>query len=91
MRKHGAFATPSGSLSVRWSLAFEDGRPSLTIDWREQGVAVAGSGGHAHRGFGLDLIERALPYQLGATTSMTFAPDGIACRMQLPFAAADAI
>jgi hypothetical protein len=35
----------------------------------------------------LHLIERALPYQLGATTSIEFTADGMVCRMELPIAA----
>jgi len=85
--KHGAFSTPSGRLKIRWSIAFDDEKPVLTIDWRECGVAMTGSDRHVHRGFGLELIERALPYQLGATTQMTFTRDGVACRMTLPLAA----
>jgi two-component sensor histidine kinase len=60
----------------------------LMLVWRESGVAMKeDSGRPMRRGFGLHLIERALPYQLGATTSMEFTPGGMVCRMELPLAA----
>jgi PAS domain S-box-containing protein len=86
--KHGAFASPAGRLSVSWSLQTEAEGPFLTLVWRESGVAMKeDSGRPMRRGFGLHLIERALPYQLGATTSMEFTPGGMVCRMELPLAA----
>jgi PAS domain S-box-containing protein len=86
--KHGAFASPAGSLSVSWSLRTESEGPFLTLVWRESGAAMKQDSGRAmRRGFGLHLIERALPYQLGATTSIEFTPDGMLCRMELPIAA----
>jgi PAS domain S-box-containing protein len=86
--KHGAFASPAGSLSVSWSLRTESEGPFLTLIWRESGVAMKeDSGRPMRRGFGLHLIERALPYQLGATTSIEFTADGMVCRMELPIAA----
>jgi two-component sensor histidine kinase len=30
-------------------------------------------------GYGRELIERALPYQLGAETELQFEPDGVRC------------
>jgi PAS domain S-box-containing protein len=85
--KHGAFANPAGSLLVSWSLRTESEGPFLTLVWRESGAAMKKDSGRAmRRGFGLHLIERALPYQLGATTSIEFTPDGMLCRMELPIA-----
>jgi len=40
---------------------------------------------HPHRrGFGSELIEQGLPYQLSATTALEFAPGGIRCVINLP-------
>ena len=33
-------------------------------------------------GYGRELIERALPYQLKAKTALLFEPDGVRCRIQ---------
>jgi two-component sensor histidine kinase len=35
--------------------------------------------GEARRGYGRQLIERALPYQLGAHTRLDFLSDGVHC------------
>jgi hypothetical protein len=35
----------------------------------------------ARRGYGTELIERALPYQLKATTKLEFASDGVRCEI----------
>jgi PAS domain S-box-containing protein len=90
--KHGAFARPAGSLSVSWSLQTETETSFLTLVWRESGVAMKeDSDRPMRRGFGLHLIERALPYQLSATTSIEFTPDGLVCRMVLPLGAARSV
>jgi two-component sensor histidine kinase len=36
------------------------------------------------RGFGLDLIEQRLPYELKAETWLEFRPDGLHCAIELP-------
>jgi len=81
--KHGAFATSSGRLAIRWSV---DGgaRPALTLEWRESGGAMPDQMKPVRRGFGLNLIERGLPYQLGATTKVIFSSDGVVCNLALP-------
>jgi two-component sensor histidine kinase len=38
----------------------------------------------ARRGYGSELIERALPYQLKAKTKLEFGPDGVRCRIAAP-------
>jgi two-component sensor histidine kinase len=38
----------------------------------------------ARKGFGSELIERALPYQLGAETKLEFGPDGVRCEIVVP-------
>ncbi len=85
--KYGALGQPEGRLAISWRLeaSGEDERPWLHVDWLESGVAMppidaAPQGG----GSGRMLIERALPYQLGAKTTYVMAPDGIHCSISLP-------
>ena len=61
----------------------DDGRRRLVIDWHESGVAMGGEP-PARRGYGTELITRALPYQLHAETALEFTPDGVRCRVVLP-------
>ncbi|MGH1574161.1 PAS domain-containing sensor histidine kinase [Methylobacterium sp. P31] len=85
--KHGAFAQPEGRLSVRWHVApaDPDGRPWLHVDWIESGVPMPAADAAARQsGSGRELIERALPYQLGARTHYVMTADGIRCTIALP-------
>lgn len=88
--KYGALGQPQGHLVVSWVLIRDapDNKPWLHIDWRESGVAMppadacAGGGGQ-----GRALIERALPYQLGAKTTYLLGPDGVHCTITVPISA----
>lgn len=93
--KYGALSRPEGQLDVTWSLVDgNDGERRLRVDWRESGVAVStpapegGSGGKLtaprRRGYGRELIERALPYQLKAETAYELTPQGVRCTITLP-------
>ena len=87
--KYGALADEHGHLTVRWSVtSTRDGAaPRLAVDWRETGVtmspASARSGGG---GYGRELIERALPYQLSAETNYALTDDGVHCTIDVPIA-----
>ncbi len=76
-----------GRLSVEWSLSGSAERPELHLRWIETGVPLVAPTPRA-RGFGQQLIEEALPYQLGATTSFTLKPGGLECTIRLPLAGA---
>lgn len=83
--KHGALASRRGRLAVSWKVAATDDERRLHVDWRETGVAMEGRGDrNAKGGYGRELIERALPYQLDARTSFTFASDGLHCTIDMP-------
>ena len=85
--KHGALATPQGSLDVAWRIVGppSSGEPErLTLTWSEYGVAIQHGTVSTRRGFGRELIEVAFPYELGATTCLEFAADGVRCRIELP-------
>jgi two-component sensor histidine kinase len=84
--KYGAFSQPTGQLDISWRLerSPDDGRPWLQVDWRERGVILPVSDGTSRRGSGRELIERALPYQLGAQTTYVMEQDGVHCTIALP-------
>lgn len=81
--KYGALRGRGGKLSVVWDVARDaDGVRWLTVDWRESGVALPPVEARTRPGgYGRQLIERALPYQLGAKTSYAFTDDGVHCRI----------
>lgn len=84
--KHGAFAQPQASLEIRWSVDCVEPEtgPWLHMDWRERGVVMPADRGARESGSGRELIERALPYQLGARTTYVLRPDGVHCTIALP-------
>lgn len=85
--KYGALAHPGGRLVVRWRVRETPPEPPhLLVDWRETGVLDMPLPDEPARsgGYGRQLIERALPYQLGARTDYRFEPDGVHCLIELP-------
>ncbi|MFC0010110.1 HWE histidine kinase domain-containing protein [Devosia nitrariae] len=83
--KHGALGQPGGSVRVFWVHA----KRTLVVNWREycpQGLAEPAP---SRRGYGRELIERALPYDLGADIFYEFDKSGLSCRMTIPIGADD--
>lgn len=81
--RHGSLSRPEGVLRVFWS---PEGAPEprqLAIDWRESGGPAVEA--PARRGFGLVVIEQQLRHELGATTALHFDPEGLRCRIVLPW------
>lgn len=81
--KYGALKARDGKLSVLWDVErADDGILWLNVDWRESGVTLPPVSARTRPGgYGRQLIERALPYQLGAKTSYAFTDDGVHCRI----------
>ena len=84
--KYGALGQPGARLSIVWTVEpGADGDPWLHVDWHESGVTMPDSdAAPLGSGEGRELIERALPYQLGARTSFTLGNDGVRCRIAIP-------
>jgi two-component system, chemotaxis family, CheB/CheR fusion protein len=85
-RKYGALAHDDGELAIGWSAGKAgSGYSFLRIDWEETGFVPflkeqpVGTGG-----YGRKLIERALPYSLGARTSYQLDSKGVRCSIELP-------
>ncbi|RHW18195.1 GAF domain-containing protein [Sphingomonas gilva] len=83
--KYGALSQPSGRLSVKWSVTSDDS-PRLMFDWRESGVRMPAGDTPPRHGYGRELIEHALPYQLEAETQFEFTGDGVHCAVVIPLA-----
>jgi PAS domain S-box-containing protein len=92
--KYGALYWPEGRLEITWTLVDgSDGERWLKVVWRESGVTtvppgLAGSettpAAPRRRGFGRELIEKALPYQLAAKTDYELTPTGVQCTITIP-------
>ncbi len=78
--KYGSFSRSAGTVNLSWSLDRSNGpQPLLTVTWRENGGP--GIMDQKTRGFGSELIERAIP---NATVRRDFARDGIVCTIEVP-------
>jgi two-component sensor histidine kinase len=58
----------------------------VTLEWRESGVEIPQSEQPRRKGYGMELIKRALPYQLNAKTDLVFGEDGVRCLIAVPVA-----
>ncbi len=87
--KYGALSLPSGRLRIQWRLypigLADPLQQRLMLEWQESGVPVTDLDPGRH-GFGRELLETGLPYELGASTSLNFRPGGIRWAMQLAIA-----
>jgi two-component sensor histidine kinase/CheY-like chemotaxis protein len=83
--KHGALSVPSGRVEVKWWRFERAGIGWLGLDWIESnGPALPQDAPGRHRGFGSELIEELIPYELGGIGRLTLAPGGARCRLELP-------
>lgn len=82
--KYGALSDAGGRLEVAWCIdGHGEGRgPALHVTWHERGVRV--EPGRTADGYGRELIERALPYQLKAQTTYELRRDGVLCTIEVP-------
>ncbi len=80
--KYGALSDIAGVLTVKWRLAYEEGRSMLHIEWAESnGPPVAEP---KREGFGTRLLNKALPAQAGAQVTLNFAPGGLRADISMP-------
>lgn len=82
--KHGALAGRNGgNIAIKWKLNGKRGNGHLDFEWVEH----SGNGAiarPARHGFGMELLTRILPYDLGAKTKVEFMESGLRFAMALP-------
>jgi two-component system CheB/CheR fusion protein len=82
---HGVLGEPTGELDVSWDHEDGGGQKRLRLLWAERGVAK-----QRHpptlKGFGLELLERTLPYELDACTRIEWPQQGVQIEILLPSA-----
>lgn len=81
--KYGALFEPAGKLSITWRVLSTSRGKRLSLTWKENGVRALDTN-PARSGFGRELIERGLPYELGAETSLEFARGGVQATLEVP-------
>jgi len=81
--KHGALADGNGGrIDIKWRLDSKNGG-DLLFDWLENG-RNGGLEQPARHGFGMELLTRFLPYDLGAKTNVDFKGSGLHFKLSLP-------
>ena len=87
--KYGAFSVPGGRVGVDWTVAHgrwpedsQDAEPIVTMTWVESGGPPVAA--PTRKGFGSRLIERGFSGAVGGETQMTYAREGVTCRIRAP-------
>lgn len=84
--KYGALSNDRGELWVSWdTYTAQAGEQWVSLTWLEEGISPVGEEQDAvRRGYGRELIERALPYALKARTSYELGETELRCSIDLP-------
>jgi PAS domain S-box-containing protein len=83
--KYGALSKRAGRVEVTWSVASGKEAPVLSLAWDETGGPRVEKSGR--RGFGTQLIERVMTYELQASVEREFRPEGVRCVIEFPLTA----
>ncbi len=81
--KFGALAATEGHIWITWQRRPGNGVDRLALEWRETTGTVL-EPGTGWRGFGTEVLEKTLPYQLDATVERVDDPSGLCWRIELP-------
>ncbi|WP_313902369.1 sensor histidine kinase [Methylobacterium sp. E-005] len=82
--EHGVFGLAEGRVAVGWLVAGDGAsQPSdLTLVWKESGGRNIAP--PTRRGFGMQVLNDMLRYELNAHVDIAFEPDGLRCAVRLP-------
>ena len=85
--KYGALSSDAGHIDVTWSVVDKRDGSWLSFDWTERGGPACPSADRAaprRRGFGSELIEGLLPYELGGESRVEIGAGGAHCHIEFP-------
>jgi two-component sensor histidine kinase len=80
--KYGALSLPKGNVDVSWRVDEAANPPQLVLDWRERGGPRVGP--PQRKGFGAELLEKTLAFELKGKTMLNFDPSGLQCTIAIP-------
>ncbi len=81
--KYGSLSNDVGTVLITWDTEVRPTEKRLVLSWREKGGPVVVP--PTHRGFGSQVIERGLAYELGGEVRLDYLPEGLTCTMDLPY------
>jgi two-component system, chemotaxis family, CheB/CheR fusion protein len=79
--KHGALSVADGSVEVVWSIT-DGGSPGLELTWTERGGPKIDD--LPSRGFGSELIERGIRFELEGEAELDTSAGALHCRIVIP-------
>jgi signal transduction histidine kinase len=82
--KYGAFSEPNGKVFIRWLVGHRNGEPWLSFCWSEVGAHPIPHRASSRRGFGTELIERRIPYELQGVGRLIFDKGSAQCEIEFP-------
>jgi two-component sensor histidine kinase len=82
--KYGALSEHGGQVSASWRVTPRDGESYLSFDWTEKSAHPLLKSAPSRRGFGTELIERRIPYELGGVGHLTIDGSGAHCHIEFP-------
>jgi two-component sensor histidine kinase len=81
--KYGALSVPTGHVHVQWRCeARANGREEFILEWKESGGPAVKP--PTRQGFGSELVQRQLKYELNGSASMEFHESGIVVTLAIP-------
>jgi two-component sensor histidine kinase len=79
--KYGALSAAGGRIDVSWTIT-GDGVPRLDLSWKEEGGPQ--NHGFGSQGFGTELIERGIRFELQGEAKLEMVNGSLACRIAIP-------
>jgi two-component system CheB/CheR fusion protein len=80
--KYGALSTSGGAVQIGWQVTNSTQPTRLKIEWSESGGPPVVP--PTRRGFGSQLIERIVNYELQANVQRDFLAEGVQCTIEFP-------
>jgi two-component system CheB/CheR fusion protein len=80
--KYGALSQPSGRVDVSWRIEDAVDSAELIFEWREKGGPKIEP--PRRKGFGTELLEKTLAFELKGKTALAYNPSGLHCTIAIP-------
>jgi two-component system CheB/CheR fusion protein len=80
--KYGALSQSTGRIEISWRIEDSRAPAQLVFEWSERGGPEVKE--PARKGFGAELLERTLSFDLKGQTTMAFNPAGFQCTITIP-------
>ncbi|MDB5524017.1 MAG: Blue-light-activated histidine kinase 1 [Rhizobium sp.] len=81
--KYGALSNATGSIAIDWEIVgVHDAADRLILNWRETGGPAVRY--PTRKGFGSNVIERGLAYELNGSVKMDYRVEGLVCMIDVP-------